>query len=104
MVEQELGKNIVAGEDDNVLIGNEQEVAGRASNQLLRIHIVSGDRAGSRKRARSRRGGMWASWLKDELMSNKPRSKRRALRRSKGEQYVHCLVSRLASLEINKEY
>ena len=103
MGEQEWGKNIVAGEDDYVLIGNEQEVAGRASNQLLRIHIVSGDRAGSRKRTRSRRGGMWASWLKDDLMSNMPRSKRRALRRSKGEQYVHCLVSRLASLEINKE-
>ena len=35
------------------------------NNQLLHIHLVGGDNNGSRKRTRSRRGGMWMSWLGD---------------------------------------
>ena len=104
MEEQDKGKNTVAGEDKYVLIVNEQDEDIRGNNQLLRIHIVGGDRAGSRKRTSSRRGGLWASWLKDDLMNNMPRIKRRALRRSNGEQSVPSLVSRLTGLRINEEY
>ena len=104
MEEQDKGKNTVAGEDKYVLIVNEQDEDIRGNNQLLRIHIVGGDRAGSRKRPSSRRGGLWASWLKDDLMNNMPRIKRRAVRRSNGEHSVPTLVSRLTGLSINVEY
>ena len=49
---------------------NDQDVGIGGNNQLLSINIVGGDRAVSRQRTRSRRGGLLASWLKDDLMSN----------------------------------
>ena len=45
------------------------------------IHLVSGGKSGTRKRPRSRRKGLWASWLGDEESSSKPRTMRRGLRR-----------------------
>ena len=48
--------------------------------QLLNIHLIGGDKFGSRKRTKSRRNGLWLSWLGESTVT---RRVQRGLRRLK---------------------